>query len=63
MSSLTIQSGKNRNHIRKSRADRIFDTVIYTAAGLLTLLALYPMYFILILVNQISRKISDTSLF
>ena len=36
------------NRIRKSRADRIFDAVIYTVAGLLTLLALYPMYFILI---------------
>jgi len=37
-----------KNHIRKSRADRIFDAVIYTAAGLMLLLALYPMYFILI---------------
>ena len=46
MSDLIIRGRKN--HIRKSRADRVFDFVIYAAAGLMTLLALYPMYFILI---------------
>ena len=34
--------------IRKSREDRIFDGIIYTIAVLLTLIALYPMYFIVI---------------
>lgn len=34
--------------IKKSRADRIFDAVIYTVAGIMTLLTLYPMYFIVI---------------
>jgi len=37
-----------RNHIRKSRADKTFDWIIYTIAVLMTLLALYPMYFIVI---------------
>ena len=45
-------AGKNhpavRNHIRKSRADKTFDWIIYTIAVLMTLLALYPMYFIVI---------------
>ncbi|MBO7662489.1 MAG: carbohydrate ABC transporter permease [Clostridia bacterium] len=44
------------NHIRKSRSDRVFDAVIYTAAALLTLIALYPMYFIVI------ASISDPNL-
>ena len=59
MSSLTVRNvqphtGKNR--IRKSRADRIFDIVIYSIAVLLTLVALYPMYFIVI------ASISDPNL-
>ena len=56
MSDLTIRDRRGHNRIRKSRADRIFDLVIYTIAGLLTLLALYPMYFILI------ASISDPNL-
>ena len=55
MSTVTL-SGKHGNHIRKAKADRIFDAVIYTIAALLTLLALYPMYFILI------ASISDPNL-
>ncbi len=42
----TARRGGNR--IKKSRADRIFDVIIYTIAGIMTLLALYPMYFIVI---------------
>ena len=38
----------SRNHIRKTRADQSFDILIYTVAVLMTLLALYPMYFIVI---------------
>lgn len=34
--------------IKKSREDRIFDFCIYTIAGLLTLIALYPIYFVVI---------------
>ncbi len=45
-----------RHHIRKSRADIIFDWIIYTIAVLMTLLALYPMYFIVI------ASISDPNL-
>ena len=56
MSIAVVQNSKRVNHIRKSRADRIFDAVIYTAAGLMTLVALYPMYFILI------ASISDPNL-
>ena len=37
MSIAAVQNRKRVNHIRKSRADRIFDAVIYTAAGLMTL--------------------------
>ena len=51
MSDLTVRNIRPHaggNRIRKSRADRIFDIVIYTVAVLLTLLALYPMYFIVI---------------
>ena len=54
MSEMTIRN--RNNHIRKSRADRIFDFIIYGVAALLTLLALYPMYFILI------ASISDPNL-
>ena len=36
------------NHIRKTGADRVFDFIIYTVAVIMTLLALYPMYFIVI---------------
>ena len=46
--SVTRRRETRPNHIRKSRSDRVFDAVIYTAAALLTLIALYPMYFIVI---------------
>lgn len=42
----TFSSGSRR--IRKSRADWVFDIVIYTISFILVLLALYPMYFIII---------------
>ena len=48
MSSITFSQGRKRNHIRKSRADQTFDAVIYTIAVMMTLVALYPMYFIVI---------------
>ena len=41
-------SGRAANHIRKTKADRTFDIIIYTIAVIMTLLALYPMYFIVI---------------
>ena len=44
----TQMKAARQNHIRKSQADRTFDFVIYTVALLMTLLALYPMYFIVI---------------
>ena len=36
------------NHIQKTKADKTFDFIIYTIALMMTLLALYPMYFIVI---------------
>ena len=51
-----IRMPSTRHHIRKSRADIIFDWIIYTIAVLMTLLALYPMYFIVI------ASISDPNL-
>ncbi len=48
--------GTRHHHIRKSRADIIFDWIIYSVAVLMTLLALYPMYFIVI------ASISDPNL-
>lgn len=38
----------SHRRIKKSREDKIFDLILYTIAGLLTLIALYPMYFIVI---------------
>lgn len=37
-----------RRVIRKSSQDRVFDAFIYLIAGLITLIVLYPMYFIII---------------
>ena len=51
-----IRMPGTQHHIRKSRADIIFDWIIYTIAVLMTLLALYPMYFIVI------ASISDPNL-
>lgn len=48
MSTQALRKTVRRNHIKKSKADRSFDFVIYTIALLMTLLALYPMYFIVI---------------
>ena len=44
------------NKIQKTKADRTFDIIIYTIAGLMTLIVLYPMYFIVI------ASISDPNL-
>ena len=43
-------------HVRKLKSDRVFDVIIYGIAIVMTLLALYPMYFILI------ASISDPNL-
>ncbi len=48
MSVTAVRTRGVSNHIRKTRADRIFDVIIYTIAVIMTLLALYPMYFIVI---------------
>ncbi len=37
-----------RTKIRKSREDKIFDFFLYLLAGMITLIVLYPMYFIVI---------------
>jgi putative aldouronate transport system permease protein len=39
---------KVSNKVKKSKEDRIFDTILYIIAGLLILITLYPMYFIVI---------------
>ena len=48
MSNIAVRKQEHSNHIRKTSADRTFDFIIYAIAGLMTLLALYPMYFIVI---------------
>ena len=48
MSSVMPEKEGKRNRIRKSRADQTFDAIIYTVAVIMTLVALYPMYFIVI---------------
>lgn len=45
-----------RNHVKKLRSDRVFDGLMYGLAVLLVVLALYPMYFIVI------ASISDPNL-
>lgn len=44
------------NKVKKSKEDKIFDTILYIFAGILILISLYPMYFIVI------ASISDPSL-
>lgn len=39
---------KQHKHVKKLASDRIFDVIMYAVAGILTLVALYPMYFIVI---------------
>lgn len=53
MTAVTATHGK---HVRKLKSDRVFDFIIYGVAVLLTILALYPMYFIVI------ASISDPNL-
>ncbi|MBQ3705719.1 MAG: carbohydrate ABC transporter permease [Clostridia bacterium] len=53
---MSTAAAKHGNHIRKTSADRTFDIIIYTVAALMTLIALYPMYFIVI------ASISDPNL-
>lgn len=43
-----METKKMKKKIKKSREDRIFDFFLYGIAGILTVVALYPMYFIII---------------
>ena len=45
-----------KKRVGKTRGDRIFDAILYTLAALMVLVALYPMYFIVI------ASISDPNL-
>lgn len=53
---MTAVTAHHARHVRKLKSDRVFDIIIYGIAAVLTLLALYPMYFILI------ASISDPNL-
>lgn len=53
---MTAKTVTRARRVKKLRSDRVFDFIIYGIAILLTLLALYPMYFILI------ASISDPNL-
>mgnify|MGYP002581894944 CR=1 FL=1 len=53
---MTTVPVRRHNHVRRLASDRVFDGVLYTIAAILTLTALYPMYFIII------ASISDPSL-
>ncbi|MGN0251246.1 MAG: carbohydrate ABC transporter permease [Oliverpabstia sp.] len=44
------------NKVKKSKEDKVFDTILYIFAGILILISLYPMYFIVI------ASVSDPSL-
>ncbi len=41
-------AGHAAKKIKRSRADKIFDVILYTVAVLLVIITLYPMYFIVI---------------
>lgn len=43
-----MKSRKNPNAIRRTRSDLIYDIVVYIFLGLMCLIALYPLYFVLI---------------
>lgn len=47
MAELTAKTSKE-NKVKLSKSDRVFSIVLYTITGILTLVALYPMYFIVI---------------
>lgn len=47
MAELTAKTSRE-NKVKLSKSDRIFTIVLYTVTGILTLVALYPMYFIVI---------------
>ncbi len=53
---MTVTPAIHSKHLKKLKSDRIFDFVIYAIAAVLTILALYPMYFIVI------ASISDPNL-
>lgn len=53
---MTAVPAHHATHVRKLKSDHVFDFIIYGIAAVLTLLALYPMYFILI------ASISDPNL-
>lgn len=47
MAELTAKTSRE-NKVKLSKSDRIFTIILYTITGILTLVALYPMYFIVI---------------
>ena len=53
---MTVAPRSNRNHVRRLKSDFVFDCVMYGLAVLLVIVALYPMYFIII------ASISDPNL-
>lgn len=53
---MTMAQNTHRNRVRRLRSDFIFDCVMYGLAALLVIVALYPMYFIVI------ASISDPNL-
>lgn len=53
---MTAQALPLRKRVGKTRGDRIFDAILYTLAVLMVIIALYPMYFIII------ASISDPNL-
>lgn len=50
-----------KRKIKKSREDRIFDFFLYAIAGILTIVALYPMYFIVIASVSDPKAVSSGS--
>ena len=53
---MTAQALPIKKRVGKTRGDRIFDAILYTLAVLMVIIALYPMYFIII------ASISDPNL-
>lgn len=51
-----VPASSPKTHVRKLKSDRVFDIVLYTIAVISVLIALYPMYFIVI------ASISDPNL-
>ena len=53
---MTAQALPLKRKVGKTRGDKIFDAILYTVAVLMVIVALYPMYFIII------ASISDPNL-